>query len=320
MKLVKPSHEIIEQEPGIEGIYKQIELAARNCYKSEPVEGVTSKDFVDRMVKRGHLSTLEHGTVYLKYDDSPITGRDELGDYSYKNPNPLKWLSYDSYSKVNVVDNIWYVTTNYRVLSSMSKYMYENTIKCLCEPTEFHEKRITVKFTSNIHFYKDITRHRRMSFAIESTRYCNYSKDKFGNELTFIMPAWVDESKLPKGTIINHDDMGDLIGEHYFHLTGKETSYFKPWIVTSEMNFVAALQVSEQLYLELINQGWQAQQAAEVLPQATKADIIMTGFVSDWKHIFNLRTSIIAATGKPHPEVSRLMDPLYKEFKERKLI
>ena len=66
MKLIKPSYEIIEQEPGIEGIYKQIELAARNCYKSEPVEGITSKDFVDRMIKRGHLSTLEHGTVYLK--------------------------------------------------------------------------------------------------------------------------------------------------------------------------------------------------------------------------------------------------------------
>ena len=307
MRLVKPQYQIIEQEPGLEGIYKIVELAGRNCYKSEPVEGVTPEAFVERLIKSKHLSVLEHGTVYLAIP------WDEEDDVALE----LRKLWKNPYTVSTLGDKVHYITTNYRVI-------YENklqkVLKYLCEPTEFHEKRVTVKFTSNIHFYKDLTRHRKMSFAIESTRYCNYSKDKFGNELTFILPAWVNESKLPEGTIINHDDSGDLIGEYYFHLTGRESDFFKPWKVTPESNFIAALQVSEQLYLELINQGWQAQQAAEVLPQSTKADIIVTGFVSDWQHIFNLRTSIIAETGQPHPELSRLMDPLFNEFKTKGLI
>ena len=274
MRLIRPSYEIIEQEPGIEGVYKQIELAARNCYKSEPVEGVTSKDFVDRMIKMGHLSTLEHGTVYLK-----IPSRTNEA-YKYK-LNP--------YSKVVDfhMDSFVYITSNLRVLQENG---WLNDLQYLCRPIEFHEKRATVKFTSNIHFYKDITRHRKMSFAIESTRYCNYSKGKFNNELTFITPAWYDENA----------DIED--------------------IKTPEWSFRAALHSCETAYINLIKTGWQAQQAAEVLPQATKADIIVTGFVSDWKHIFDLRTSIIAATGKPHPEVSRLMDPLYEEFKTKNLL
>ena len=304
MKLIKPSYSIIPQESGLEGIYKNIELAARNCYKSEPVEGVTSKDFVDRMIKRGHLSTLEHGTVYLMYDDSLMTGRDELGDYSYKRSNPLRWLKFNKYSKVVIDQDIWYVTTNYRVLVENNKL---DNLEYLCEPTEFHEKRVTVKFTSNIHFYKDITRHRKMSFAIESTRYCNYSKGKFGSELTFIIPVWMN----------NMEEY-----EAYYGIPGNDC-IVKP-LVGSEFypyyTFLYALLNAEESYMELVDNGWTAQQAAEVLPQATKADVIMTGFVSDWKHVFDLRTSIIAKTGKPFPEVSRLMDPLYNEFIERKWV
>ena len=86
------------------------------------------------------------------------------------------------------------------------------------------------------------------------------------------------------------------------------------------MNFVAVLQVSEQLYLELVNQGWKPQQARQILPNALKTELVMTGFVSDWQHFFRLRTSIIAETGKPHPDMSALCDPLYCRFKELKLL
>lgn len=66
MKLIKPSYLILDQKPGLEGIYEQIELAGRTCYKSERKEGTTAKDFVDRMIKSGHHAMLEHGTIYLK--------------------------------------------------------------------------------------------------------------------------------------------------------------------------------------------------------------------------------------------------------------
>ena len=66
MKLIQSSYSILEQKPGLDGIYEQIELAGRTCYKSKRPEGQTAKDFVDRMIKSGHGAMLEHGTVYLK--------------------------------------------------------------------------------------------------------------------------------------------------------------------------------------------------------------------------------------------------------------
>ena len=67
MKLIKPSFEIKEQQSGLDGLYKQIELAGRTCYKSEDkITPTSAKEFVDRMIKSGHGAMLEHGTVYLR--------------------------------------------------------------------------------------------------------------------------------------------------------------------------------------------------------------------------------------------------------------
>lgn len=152
------------------------------------------------------------------------------------------------------------------------------------------------------------------SFAVESTRYCNYSKNKFDNEVTYILPPWIDETLLPSNISFHcSDDWGTLMYEHYYGFTEKGK---KDWNLSDVdiHNFLFALDSCEQMYLSLIKQGWTAQQARNVLPLATKCDIIMTGFVSDWKHFFRLRTSIIAETGKPHPGAFILADPLYKEF------
>lgn len=156
---------------------------------------------------------------------------------------------------------------------------------------------------------------RVFSFAQESTRYCNYSKDKFGNELTFIIPCWVDGLALQEaasGTVINHDDFGELIGEYYYSLTGKEEPYFKPWEITPVSNFVASLQVSEKLYLELLNQGWKPQQARAVLPNSLKTELIMTGTIEQWEGFFKLRCAKDA-----HPQARELAVPLYEEFVKR---
>lgn len=137
---------------------------------------------------------------------------------------------------------------------------------------------------------------RSHSFAVESTRYCNYSKDKFNNELTFIIPSWVE---MEEGRITTD-------------------SFGCPTIVNEETyDFLSGLGASERSYFRLINRGWKPQQAREVLPLATKCDMVMTGFVSDWEHFFRLRTSIIAETGMPHPDASALANPLYKEFINR---
>lgn len=158
---------------------------------------------------------------------------------------------------------------------------------------------------------------RVFSFSAESTRYCNYSKNKFNNEVAFIIPCWTDSLALQEArrSVITSDDFGSLISEYYYHLNGKEASYFKTWEITPERNFIVSLQIAEQLYLELLNQGWKPQEARAVLPNALKTELVMTGFVSNWEHFFKLRCAENA-----HPQAKELAIPLREEFIKREYI
>ena len=285
MKLIKPSFEILEQGSSIDDIYKHIELCGRTCYKSnDKITKDSAKPFVNGMINSKHFAMLEHGTIYLKF----FYNKNICERCNRTIPNKLldDYIN-NEYSIVHYNKNTVYVTTNFRVLVENN---WLSDLQYICNPTEFHEKRISVRFISNIHFYKDLTRHRKMSYAIESTRYCNYTKDKFGNELTFIQPCWIDEEYIPG----NYDRSDEFI------------------------MFTELLENVESTYNFLINSGWKAQQAATILPQATKAEIIVTGFAKDWKYIFDLRA--VGTTGKPHPQMEELMIPLMKEFINRKYI
>lgn len=144
--------------------------------------------------------------------------------------------------------------------------------------------------------------------------YCNYSKDKFGNELTFIIPSWLS---IEEGSY----EIGHSFGKGHFYEYNENRIYcgeknkeefFKV------LNFLKILNLSSQVYMSMLNTfGLTPQQARQVLPNALKTELVMTGFISDWRHFFSLRTSIIAETGKPHPDASALADPLYKEFIKR---
>ena len=164
MKLINSSFEIIEQRPGLEGIYKQIELAGRTCYKSENnITEDSAKAFVDRMIKSGHGAMLEHGTVYLyKYVKTDIL-TDITARHYNKNPySHLHIISDNSTGESHV-----YITTNYRVLI---EHNWLDDLQYLCDPTEYHEKRITVRFICDRGVSHEFVRHRVMSFAQESTR------------------------------------------------------------------------------------------------------------------------------------------------------
>jgi thymidylate synthase (FAD) len=145
MKLIKPSFEIWEQEPSLEGVFKQIERAGRVCYKSEDkiAEG-TARAFVDRMIASGHGAMLEHGTIYLAI---PITtGHSGMSELRYiDNKYSIVTESTGLSMKDEHGDkcDCWCVTTNLRVL--IENDWLEDTWY-LCEPTEYHAKRITVKF------------------------------------------------------------------------------------------------------------------------------------------------------------------------------
>ena len=316
MKLIKPSFTIIEQGSGIDGVYKQIEMAGRTCYKSEDkITETSAKEFVDRMIKSGHGAMLEHGTVYLymRYDSNQEGNCyiwDDQTDRHY-DPYVVKY-SNNAHSKVHY-DNDYnaYITTNLRVLVE-NKWM--DDLIYMCEPTKYHEKRITVKFTCDRGVTHEFVRHRVFSFAQESTRYCNYLKDKFGSEVTFILPPWVDADD-PNLFYKRYtsDNFGDLLMEYYYRATPEGiNSGLKVDAVSS---FAMALQAAEKLYFSLVENGWKAQEARAVLPNAVKAELVMTGFASDWKHFFHLRT----ATGA-HPQARELAQPLQDEFVKRNYI
>lgn len=302
MKLIKPSYQILEQKPGLKGIYEMIELAGRTCYKSTKKEGTTAKDFVDRMIASKHYAMLEHGTVYLKirkgtYAYSHYVVVCEPDDDFMSSPREL---SYRPYTKVNIQDDYIYVTTNYRVLVENG---WLDDLKYLCEPTEYHEKRVTVKFTTSNSIMREFTRHRSHSFAVESTRYCNYSKDKFNNEIQCIIPSWC--KNMVNGNSYNWELVHDYNIRQTEGLSEVEARLIMSWCY------------SEAHYLILTNKGiLTAQQAREVLPLATKCDMVMTGFVSDWGHLCRLRSSF-AETGQPHPDMKALVDPLMQEFIKR---
>lgn len=302
MKLCKPLFEIWEQSAGLEGVYKQVEKVGRVCYKSEDkITEDSAKPFVDRMIKSGHKAMLEHGTVYLKF--SWNGGTCELCNQTL----PSKLLDkycINKYSIVNYNGNDIYITTNFRVLVENG---WLDDLQYICEPTEFHEKRVTVHFVCDRGVSHEFVRHRVMSFAQESTRYCNYSKDKFGNELTFIIPCWLD---IPTG--------------HYAYWDGDWCDIDKMKIQLPEGEhkdidaFLWTLNNAETHYTLLINSGWKPQEARAVLPNSLKTELVVTGFVSDWNHFFDLRAR--GTTGAPHPQAKELAEPLMKEFIARKYI
>ena len=125
--------------------------------------------------------------------------------------------------------------------------------------------------------------------------YCNYTKDKFSNEITFIQPNWISDKDIEN----YHMDFG------YF--TDQDTNH-----ITAVNRFMSALKNAEYFYMELIKLGWKPQQARNILPLATKCDMVMTGFVSDWKHFFELRDAASA-----HPQAQELAHSLHETFIQR---
>ena len=292
MKLINSKVEILEPTGyTIDDIYKQIEIAGRTCYKSEDkITPTSAKEFVDRMIKSGHGAMLEHGTVYLDVPNS-------AGNY-----NLVPFFASNPYSKVVIkplndrVHN--YITTNFRVIvENFAEEYIPDVLQYICEPTEFHEKRISVRWTCDRGVSHEFVRHRVFSFAQESTRYVNYSKDKFGNELTFIIPTWLG---IPEGNYTYSD--GDWIdaNKQVIQISEDESNIH---------SFLVTLECSEYQYTQLINNGWKPQQARQVLPNALKTELVMTGFVSDWKHFFELRCDTAA-----HPDARKLALELYNKL------
>ena len=295
MRLIKPSVELLEQGTGFNGIYEAIARAASTCYKSEPKFGDAAKTFVDNLINNGHTAMLEFGTVYLTI---PIK-RYAYPDGMHAKLKEVRRYQNNQYSRVVISEDGTkaYITTNYRVL--VENGWLKDLDYLVLHLTEHHIKRYAAKFTISIGVGREFLRHRNFSFANESTRYCNYSKDRFNNEITFVLPYYETLSEedakvfalaLYSGVKPNED--GEKRRPFYEHCMFAEAHYNK-----------------------LISNGYSAQQAREVLPLCTKSELCMCGFEDDWRHFFDLRMR--GTTGKPHPDAQYIAAEWWRLLKEK---
>ena len=293
MKLINQKVEVLYQDNGIDGMLKHIELCGRTSYKSEDkITPESYKAFCQRLIDSHHGAVLEFGTVYLKipYDNRHCDNCNQ----PIRSPI-LKRLLENKYTKYCIENHYIYVTTNFRVIieNDLQPFM-----PYMCEPTEYHEKRYTLKFTTSRGISHELVRSRTMSFIQESQRYCNYSKEKYGEEITFIIPSWFDtfnKTGVYEGEIRDGSNRV-IIGDETIKLSSDQDFM--------EHFMCSRLVEAEKAYFYLIKRGYTPQQAREVLPNATKTEICMCGFASDLRFFFDLR--LFGKTGAPHPSMVEL--------------
>ena len=287
MKLIKQSFEFINQTDfSLVGIKKHIERCARVSYKSEnKITDTSYEKFVNMLESRGHDRPLEFGTVYLD-----IPTKDLEPGYEYM--HAVGKYHCNPWSIKEDFDNHAYISTNYRVIKDNH---WEDDLQYLCEPTEHHHKRYTVHMILDRGVMDEFRTHVGLSHLAESTRYCNYSKDKFGNELTFIDPCWeirtANERITPEGTHMSSDSL----------------------------EFLTALNEAENHYLSLLAKGWTPQQARSVLPLGIKSELISCGFEDVWANFMRRRSPKYGDPGA-HPMAAEIADKLCEEFLKRGFI
>lgn len=281
MKLIKQSFQFVNQKGfTLKDIYKHIEYCARISYKSQDkITDTSYEKFVNMLESRGHDRPLEFGTVYL---DIPTKNLEP----GYEYIKAVGKYALNPWSIKEDLDGHAYISTNYRVIKDNH---WEDDLQYLCEPTEHHHARYTVHMILDRGVMDEFRTHVGLSHLAESTRYCNYSKDKFDNEITFIKPCWLNDEKLK------------LYGPYHTVIRDK----------SPESIFIANLNNVERDYLDLIKLGWTPQQARSVLPLSIKSELISCGFKDAWKNFFYRRDAPDA-----HPMAQEIAKPMHQKFIE----
>ena len=344
MNIIQPKFEIIEQQYDgdlLKNMFQHIEKCGRTCYKSEDkITDTSYEKFVKMLEDAEHGAMLEHGTVYLTIplgtpvDDPQYIWKMDIVNFFRRNkysvvkdqlinqPVDVEIKGYGMRTQASA--HFYYITTNWRVIFEaknkkiikyflnhyhIDKETLENSVlQWMTPPTENHEKRYTVKFTYHLAVARDINRHRVQSIGEESTRYCNYSKEKFGNGLNYIEPVFLTNAE--KEILNNQNEHLSLqemciqIGNDTYDSSFEAIDYF-----------IFALEACEFVYLNLIKCGWTPQKASLVLPLDTKTESVHTAFAKDWCHFCNLRA--LGTTGSPRPSAKEVAWPLMEEFFNR---
>lgn len=325
MKILESTASIIPQEPGLIGAYKQIEKVGRACWASENyITEHSYQTFVEGLMEREHNAPLEHGTIYLvymvgspMYDMSYMTNISDVNKFKNNPYSKVIEKRYDVAAEAKY-DNwifefvanfgpstVYYITTNLRVI--IENFNRDNRQRVLDHivnvPYKEHEIRITVHFTCQRAISAEFNRHRKDSIMERSSRYCNFSKDKFGNEIGIVKPNWVIND------IPNLDFIGYIktLNNH----DNSEWSKFDYWIFANL--------ACEWSYMNLIELGAKPEEARDILPMDLQTELYHTAFISDWIHFFKLR-AWNSKGNKPHPEAKKLARMIFDKFVELGLV
>lgn len=290
MKLIKQSYSIIDQTKfDTISIKKQIERCSRVCYKSEnKITDDSYKRMVNMLIEHGHDRPLEFGTVHLRisegvWDDMVLT---LATDYHYS----TNWI------QATLHFGEYFITTNYRYYLFLTKIYPEIEKYFTEEDNELFPKRHTVHFVLSRGIMDEFRTHVGLSHLAESTRYCNYDRDRFGNEITCIIPCYCPD--LIEGN--SYD-----LSIYKYDLTQSEN------LSEKSAKWVESMCQAEQDYMNLINDSCIAQEARDVLPLGVKSELISCGFEDVWSNFFYRRCAKDA-----HPMAREIAIPLQERFKE----
>lgn len=279
MKLIEPSCEYWEQKH----IVTHIARCARVCYANEKNTNSYEKDeaLVKRLIESGHISMLRHGTLYyiipleIFRDKTNVVGQSIKYFIDFYLHSPYIHKVYDA---------------KYVYISTNKQFINENR----CEGLKFYAvtqerffeydvtkpiRRFTFYLTTQIGTARELNRVSPNNIAEQSTRYCNYSADKFENEIQFCKPHWYDN---------NNDKFKEIYNSY---LINSEAGYFK-----------------------LLEEGFLPQDARGVLPLDTASKVVYTYTFTEWIEIINKR--YYGTTGKPHPNAKIIIGMVLDKFKE----
>ena len=311
----------------MQGVWDQIARATRVSYQSSVRKGESSEDFVKRVVLKPallegnlddlphctfdfdkmHGSCLEHGTVYLTI---PFSKGDLDSEESYEADNYFdNHYSLGRFIRERGRVKGAAITTNLRVLienEAMQDLQY------LCEPTLYHPRRYTFCVNTDIGVSREANRNRTFSITEESTRYCCYNADKFGNEITYARPVWLNKENSFAAKVATGLGIGAQIEEFYGMCRTLSEHGAERWIADEFYEF--ALLASEFAYLGMRAKGEPADHCRQVLPLNTKTQVVYTAFESDWQHFLKLRADNVS--GKAHPNIQLIANMIKQQLEQ----
>lgn len=311
MKIIKSSVEILPQEEGVVGMLKHIERIGRIAYKSE--NKITEDSYIrftEMLKNRGHWAVFDSGTVYMVI------------------PKGVKWvykLMGNPYSRVEYDERgyRYFITTNYRVILKLGISL-EELKKYWVEPNEdprFY-KRLTSHWICSRGVSHELVRHRVFSFIQESQRYVNYSKDRFGGEIIYIIPQWMYRVRENIGNTV--DSLTMLPRDYILSLDGQEmVENLAAWdrTVASRYNLWQRIE-DDYIYETTTDEGehLKAEEARGILCNDTKTELCMTGYLEDYIKVPDIDSKekegflYLRCAPDAHPDIRVLAEDLRKQI------